>query len=455
MNTITGIYQVEDELTGLFEQNKGIIMGEGTEVLNKPRNRAIENFKKWGLPPKRSENYKYMDFPSLFQKEYRKYFSPKPIVFEMEDLFRCDIPELDTHLIVLLNGFYYQKQESLRELEHGIIIGSLKEASIRYPDLVSKYYNEQAGQVAEGVVALNTAFVQDGMFIYIPANASAEKPFQVINMLLSDEPLFVQHRNLVILEENSHANIVICDHTLSSQNFLTNSVTEIVAGRNSTLNYTKIQNEHNDAALINSRFVQQEAGSNVNSTVITLHGGLVRNNLYVKLMGEYCENTSSGLFLTDQNQHVDTFTWIEHAAAHCNSNQFYKGVLDDASSGAFNGRILVKRGAQKTNAYQKNHNLLLTNEAKMNTKPQLEIYADDVKCSHGATVGQLDKEALFYLRSRGIGEDEARLLMMFAFAAEITNNIGVAKLRERISDLVNKRLRGELSRCHNCAMHCC
>jgi Fe-S cluster assembly protein SufD len=455
MTTITGIYKSEDELIGLFEQNRGLLLTDGPEVMNRHRQAAYDIFRSKGFPAARSENYKYIDVPAMFRKEYRKLLSPLDIRFEVSDLFRCDIPELDTHLILLVNGFHHSEKTPLQEYDNGIITGSLKEASLRYPELVGRYYNMQASKQNESLVAINTALVRDGMFIYIPKNISADKPFQVINMLLAEEPLFVQHRNLVIMEENSSANIVICDHTLASQSFLTNSVTEIFAGKNASLNYTKIQNEHNDSSLVNSRFVHQEAGSNVNSTVITLHGGIVRNNLYVKLAGENCNNTSSGLFLTDQQQHVDTFTWIEHAAPNCMSNQFYKGVLDDQSTGAFSGRILVQPGAQKTNAYQKNQNILLTNEAKMNTKPQLEIYADDVKCSHGATVGQLDQEALFYMRSRGIGEQEARMLLMFAFALEITDNIGVEKLRERISELVNKRLRGELSRCHACAMHCC
>jgi Fe-S cluster assembly protein SufD len=423
--------------------------------MNRHRQEAYDVFRSKGFPVARSENYKYIDVPAMFRKDYRKLLTPLDIRFEVSDLFRCDIPELDTHLILLVNGFFHSENSPLQVFDNGIITGSLKEASLRYPELVGRYYNVQASKQNESLVAINTALVRDGMFIYIPKNVCADKPFQVINMLLAEEPLFVQHRNLVIMEENSSANIVICDHTLASHSFLTNSVTEIFAGKNATLNYTKIQNEHNDSSLVNSRFVHQEAGSNVNSTVITLHGGIVRNNLYVKLAGEFCSNTSSGLFLTDQQQHVDNFTWIEHAAPNCMSNQFYKGVLDDQSTGAFSGRILVQPGAQKTNAYQKNQNLLLTNEAKMNTKPQLEIYADDVKCSHGATIGQLDQEALFYLRSRAIGEEEARMLLMFAFASEITDNIGVERLRERISELVNKRLRGELSRCHACAMHCC
>lgn len=452
--TIKGT-KIEDELASFFEENRLLIEKSSSAVLNKEREAAYDRFRKLGIPAKNSEDYKHLDVAPLFTREYNRLLVPKKIMFNPEDIFHCDIPSLDTYLALLLNGFYYDQQETIQALPDGVIIGSLKEASIRFPDLVSRYYNRYATFREEGLSSLNTMFAQDGMFIYIPPHTTLPKPIQIVSMMMSDEPLMSQYRNLVILDNDSEAQIIVCDHTLSPQNFLTNAVTEIHAGVHSRLNYTKMQNEHNGSYLINHRFIRQETGSSVNSAVITLHGGVVRNNMYVKLDGENCTNISSGLFLTDQGQHVDTFTWIDHASPRCTSNQFYKGILDDFSSGAFNGRIIVRPGAQKTDAYQKNNNLLLTDDAKMNAKPQLEIYADDVKCSHGATVGQLDTEALFYLRSRGIGLDEARLLLMSAFANEIIENIGAVALRERIMNLVNKRLRGEFSRCHHCAMHCC
>ena len=292
-----------------------------------------------------------------------------------------------------------------------------------------------------------------GLFVYVPKGITLDKPLQVINVLLSESDLFVTQRNLVVLEENAHANLVFCDHTLTSKNFFTNSLTEIFVGEGSNLEFNNLQNEHDEAGRVSSIFVHQGRSSSINSTTITLHSGLVRNNVKIKLDGEGAENTTSGLFLTDKTQHVDNFVFVEHAKPHCTSNQMFKGVLDDQSTGAFNGRILVDRDAQKTAAYQKNSNLLLTSEAKMNTRPQLEIYADDVKCSHGATVGQLDQEALFYMQARGIGKKEARLLLMYAFAHEIIQNIKIENLRFRIDEMVNKRLRGELSRCHNCAVH--
>jgi Fe-S cluster assembly protein SufD len=236
--------------------------------------------------------------------------------------------------------------------------------------------------------------------------------------------------------------------------FLTNSVTEAYADENGRLDILRLQNEHNNSCQVTNTWINQERSSHCEHSTITLHGGMVRNNLHVKMAGEGAESNALGLYLTDKLQHVDNFTVIEHASPNCVSKQHYKGVLDDTSTGAFNGKIHVFPDAQKTEAYQTNNNILLSDTARMHTKPQLEIYADDVKCSHGATVGQLDEDALFYLQSRGISRDDSRLMLMDAFADDVISRIKQTVLQIRIRDLVGKRLRGELSRCNNCAMDC-
>jgi Fe-S cluster assembly protein SufD len=265
----------------------------------------------------------------------------------------------------------------------------------------------------------------------------------------------IQHRNLFIAEENSSVEVVVCEHTLNDRDFLTNSATEVSVAENAQFNYSRIQNQSNKTSMVTNICFDQKANSKVNINTVTLHGGLTRNNIFSKLDGEGAENTISGFFYCDEQQHVDYYTQVDHIKPNCQSNQLIKGVLDGEATGAFNGKIHVYRDAQKTMAYQRNNNILLNSAARMNSKPTLEIYADDVKCSHGATVGQLDEDALFYMRSRGIGNEESRLLLMSAFAHEVINNIKIAPLRERIEDLIDKRLRGELSRCHNCAIHCC
>jgi Fe-S cluster assembly protein SufD len=254
--------------------------------------------------------------------------------------------------------------------------------------------------------------------------------------------------------ESAQAAFVICDHTVSNHSFLTNSLTEIYAGDNSSINYDWLQNENGQSTHINNLFIHQEQNSRFASSIVSLHGGLIRNNFNVVLAGENASTDLNGLFLCDDKQHVANHLLLDHASPHCTSNQLFKGILDDDATGSFNGKILVRKDAQKTQAYQKNNNILLSATARMNTKPHLEIYADDVKCSHGATVGQLDNEALFYIRSRGISEPEARHLLMYAFANDIVGKISLPLLKERIIDLVDKRLRGELSRCNECMVNC-
>ncbi len=451
----TATQNIKDEMVNLYLDNLDLISEGSSALMNHHREEAIQNFRILGLPNQKNEKYKYSKIESIFSYEYEKYFAPKNITFKVEDIFRCDIPELDTHLALVLNGFYLPNPNRLQVLDNGIVIGSIIDAAAKYPHLFEKHYNTQAENNADGLVALNTAFAQDGVFIYVPKSVVCTKPIQIINLLMSDENLLVQYRNLIILEESSQANVLVCDHSLSPKRFISNVVTEISVGANAQLEFVKMQNEHNESNQLTHTYVKQERDSKMISNVLSLHGGFIRNNLNMQLAGEGADAHAYGLYLTDRTQHTDNYTFIDHAVPNCTSNELYKGILDDQATGAFNGRILVRRDAQKTQAYQSNNNLLLTADAKMNTKPQLEIYADDVKCSHGATIGQIDYEALFYMRARGIGEREAKLLLMFGFAHEVVKRVSIESLRERVDDLVNKRLRGELSRCHNCPMHCC
>lgn len=439
----------------LFKQNKGLIINGDPGFMSDLREEAILSFEKSGFPRKRQEHYKYSHLEPVFNGELSFHFSPRDISFDDQELFRCDVPMLDSHVLTVLNGFFYNPDgPALFELENGIIYGSLKEAIHRFPKLVSAYLGQGANMEKESFVSLNTAFSQDGIFLFVPKGKKLEKPIQIINLLLSDTNEMVHHRNLIIVEENASAEVIICDHTLSPHLFLTNSVTEAFVGENADFDLLRLQNEHNNSCQVTNTWIKQERSSRCQHGTITLHGGLVRNNLHIKMCGEGAETSALGLFLEDKTQHVDNFTVIEHMAPHCRSDQFYKGVLDDISTGAFTGKILVHPDAQKTEAFQSNNNILLSDTAKMHTKPQLEIYADDVKCSHGATVGQLEEDALFYLQSRGIPRDESRLMLMDAFAYDVISRIKQSSLQERISDLAGKRLRGELSRCNNCAMNC-
>ena len=439
----------------LYKANLNQLKTGISDYVNTIRESALKNFSTIGIPSRKIEQYKYTSLEPFFKKTFNYHFQPQNIEFNVGDVFNCDVPELDTNVIVLLNGFYHEKFNSLKNIPQGVVVAGFTEATQKYPEIIEKHYTKYAGYDKDGLVALNTAFVKDGIFIYIPKNTIVEQPVQIINILLSQEEILVQHRNLFVIDDNAVANFVICDHTLSPHTYLTNSVTEVYAGKNAIFDLTRMQNEHNGSTQVTNTYFHQCRDSKVQSTTITLHGGMVRNNLNVDLTGEGAEMNACGLYLLDHGQHVDNYVNINHLAPNCTSNQLYKGVLDDFSTGAFNGRIFVEKDAQKTLAYQTNRNLLLTDDAKINSKPQLEIYADDVKCSHGATVGQLDEDALFYMQARGINAKEARMLLMNAFTNEVSKEIKIPALRERIEELVNKRLRGELSRCNNCAMHCC
>ena len=446
--------EVTEKYLNLYRENIDKISSVSSPYINSFRSPAFEKFSNLGIPTKKDETYKYTNLNTFFDHDYMSYFLPETADFEKAEEFRCDVADLDAHGIVLLNGFYPTINDKLRQLPSGVWIGSLNEAALKFPELIEKHYGKYAKSDNDGLVHLNTAMASDGVFVYVPEDIRFNKPVQIVNLVQSDEDMFNQHRNLIIVEKGAEFSIIICDHTLSPKKFLTNAVTEVFVGENAHFDMIRVQNEHNAAGKITHTFIHQERNSVTSSNNMTLHGGLIRNNTYHFLGGENAETNSCGLFLSDKWQHVDNYVDVDHAFPNCTSTQLFKGVLDDMSTGAFNGRILVRPDAQKTLAYQKNNNILLTDDAKMDTKPQLEIYADDVKCSHGATVGQLDENAMFYLRSRGIDKREAKLMLMFGFAHEVIQNIKVEPLRERMDNLVMQRLRGELSRCASCVVKC-
>jgi Fe-S cluster assembly protein SufD len=444
--------ELQEELTKLYTSNaESIARGTGN-LVNKHREQAYNDFTKMGIPTKKNENYRYTDLLSYLQGDYSYEIAPAKFTVRLEDLFRCDIPELNTYAVLVLNGFYYD-QNHLYKLPKGVVISSFAEASIKYPELVNKHYAQYADTSLDSLAALNTLFAQDGIFIYIPKSTILDKPIQIINIGFSSNNLRITRRNLIVAEEGSNATFLVCDHTLCKQSFITNSLTEIYCGANSHVEYVRMQNENGNSSQITNTFIHQEADSSFASNTITLHGGLIRNNLFAKLNGENAINNTYGIFFSDDQQHVATYTFIHHAKPYCQSDQLFKGILDNRATGAFNGKILVDKYAVKTKAYQRNNNILLSKQARINTKPQLEIYNDDVKCSHGATVGQLNGDAMFYLRSRGISESEARHLMMFAFANEVIEKISLVPLRDRMNEMVEKRLRGELARCENCNIY--
>ena len=443
---------VEQQYIDLFTETEALICRHSTEVLNAPRAAAFADFERMGFPTQREERYKYTDVRSCFAPDYGLNLNRLEIPVNPYEVFRCDVPNMSTALYFVVNDAFYQKSQPKAPLPEGVIVGSLREEAARQPELLRKYYGRLADTSADALTAFNTAFAQDGVLVYVPRGVVLEKPVQWVNILRADVNFMVNRRVLIVLEEGAQARLLACDHAMDNVNFLSTQVIEAYVGEGASLDFCELEENHTSTVRFSNLYVRQEAGSTVQLNGLTLHNGLTRNTTQVQLAGRHAELNLCGMAIADKNQHVDNHLFVDHAVPDCTSNELFKYVLDDQAVGAFAGLVRVRPDAQRTNSRQTNRNLCATREARMYTQPQLEIYADDVKCSHGATVGQLDEEALFYMRSRGIPEKEARLLLMFAFVNEVVDTIRMDALKDRLHRLVEKRFRGELSKCQGCAI---
>lgn len=437
----------EQQYIDLYTQAEALLRSHSAEPLNRLRARAFADFERLGFPTRRQEDCKYTDVSKCFEPDYGMNLKRLAMPVNPQDVFKCDVPNMSTSLYFVVNDLFAPAQKPLPE---GVVVGSFRD----HPELVGRYLGKLADTAQDGLTAFNTAFAQDGVLIYIPQGVVLEKPLQLINILRSTVPLLVNRRVLVVLEDNAQARLLVCDHAMDEVNFLATQVIEIFAGRNSVFDLYELEETHTGTTRLSNLYVRQEAGSNVLLNGMTLTCGTTRNTTRVQLAGEHAELNLCGMVIADKNQHVDNRTVVDHAVPSCVSRQLFKYVLDEQATGAFAGLVLVRPGAQHTDARQTNRNLCATRDARMYTQPQLEIYADDVKCSHGATVGQLDDQALFYMRQRGIPLHEARLLLMFAFVNEVVDTIRLDALKDRLHHLVEKRFRGELGRCRDCKMVC-
>jgi Fe-S cluster assembly protein SufD len=446
---------LRDKMIGIFDTRQETIFRNDSPHLVQRRKAAIESFKTQGFPNAKTENWRNTDISKTLVADYNYHLEPQ---FEKDQdlskVFKCDIPHLETDMISQLNGWFVSDNGGIKTDKQGVVVGSLAEAKQKYPELIDKHLSKIADDKKSGFVALNNAFAEDGVFIYVPDNVAVEVPLQMVNIINTDEDIFIQNHNLVIIGKNSSLRLVQCDDSVDHQRSLTNTITEFYIGANAELDHYKLQNKNDNSTLINTMFFDLQRDARLTTNAVTLNGGMIRNENYVTLNGENCEANVLGVYLMDKAQHVDNQVFIDHAYPNCLSNELFKGIVDDSAHAVFNGHILVRRDAQHTNAFQSNKNILLSDKATVNTKPFLEIYADDVKCSHGATIGQIDETAMFYLKSRGIGEHNARMLLMYAFAAEVIKQIKIEPLKIRIDDMVKKRLRGELSICEQCVLHC-
>jgi len=445
---------LQDKLEQLFIENLEQISKHDPPSLGKEREAAIAEFSKAGFPHTKLEDWRNTDLSDTLKREYTTLFSPGHGELSIDQIFKCNIHDLETDQFSLLKGWFINTKKPLEVNENGVIAGSLAAAMEEYPEIFEKHYGKYADKEKDAFQALNLAFAQDGFFIYVPDNVVVEKPMQMVSIINWEEGLFIQTRNLVILGKNSKMTMVHCDDSTNQEAMFKNSVTEVFVDEGAKLEHYKLQNLNNQSSLINATWFRQMKDSSLRSNAITLNGGLIRNYTHTVLDGEGASAEIFGVYLMDKTQHVDNQVFVDHAKPNCYSNELFKGILDEEASAAFNGHILVRKDAQQTNAFQNSKNILMSDTAKANAKPFLELYADDVKCSHGATVGQLDPEAMFYLRQRGICEANARLLLLYAFAGEIVDKVSIEALKVRVDDMIRKRLKGELHICDTCALHC-
>lgn len=442
----------EQQYIDLYTEASGLIKQHSSGVLNAVRDKAFADFKAQGIPSRKVERYKYTDMERLFEPDYGLNLNRLEIPVDPYQAFKCDVPNLSTSLYFVVNDSFYTKSLPQAHLPEGVIVDSLTHVAAEKPDFIEKYYAKIAQTDADAITALNTMLAQDGLLVYVPRNVKVDRTIQVINILRSDVDLMVNRRVLIVLEEGAEAKFLFCDHASDDRHFLATQVIEAYVGRNANLELNCLEETHYKNTRISNVYIEQQADSRVNHNVITLHNGVTRNRLDLVFKGEGAECQCNGCVIADRNQHVDNNTLIDHQVPHCTSNELYKYVLDDEATGAFAGRVLVRKDAQKTISQERNQNLVTTKEARMYTQPMLEIYADDVKCAHGSTVGQLNDAAMFYMRQRGISEREAKLLLEFAFVNEVIDKMALEPLRDRLHYLVEKRFRGELNKCESCKL---
>jgi Fe-S cluster assembly protein SufD len=427
-------------LTGFLQFEKSLD-GSASSPVHERRKEAIQHFERLGFPTTKHEEWKYTDVKGLLKGEFDFIPNTASTSLSVSDVEELLIPDTDANVLVFINGVYQAGLSKIISAPDEITIQDFSKAYATHASLIDTYFAKLAAYHTQAFVALNTAFAQSGTFIHIPNNKIVQKPVIIYHITDAGgaKPVSMP-RNLIVAGKNSQASVAEIYLTKGEGSSFTNTVTEIVVQENANLEHTKIQNEGSQAYNIGTTQVHQARDSKFFSVTVSLNGAVVRNDLNIVLDDQNCEANLFGLYMPTGKTHIDNHSLVDHAKPHCYSNELYKGILDGKSTGVFNGKIFVRQDAQKTNAFQSNRNILLSKEASMNTKPQLEIFADDVKCSHGATTGQLDEDMLFYLRARGIGLDKAKALLMYAFAADIINQIKIESVKHYIENAISGRL---------------
>lgn len=425
------------QLLGEFKELRSGLNGKMKMPFNQTRLKAIESLENLGLPNSKHEEWRYSDTKVITQEKFNFHF---PSNINQKDLESLEMPENEGNVLYFLNGHYSKELSIIKEAENILVtpLNSAKEDSL---ELINSYFGRISQDQEEGFTAMNTALSKDGVLIHIPAKSVLKEPI-IIRWIMDGrkENVGAIVRNLVIVGDHAEVKVAESFRSLGEKKLFTNAYSEIFVGKNARVDYYKVQMEGDNASHIGTTQVYQEDNSYFYSSTITLDGGFVRNNLNLILDGEYIDSYMYGLYIPNKKQHVDNHTVVDHRKPNSQSNELYKGILLDSSTGVFNGKIFVRQEAQKTNAYQNCRNVVVSDSATMNTKPQLEIWADDVKCSHGTTTGQLDDEAIFYMQSRGIPKKEAMKMQMLAFANDVVNAIKVESMREYLENRINQKL---------------
>ena len=407
--------------------------------LHDVRTTAIKNFEDKGFPTKKDEAWKYTSLNAILKNDFTV-FPKEENNIQYSDVKKYFLHEIDTYKVVFIDGIFSSHLSSTTHDGIDVCLMASALSRPKYKMVIDTYFNQIANK-DDSLTSLNTAFANEGAYINIPKSKVADKPIEIMYFSTGNEAaLLVQPRNLVIVGENSHVQIIERHQSLNENPVLTNSVTEIFAKKRAIVDYYKIQNDTLEANLIDNTYVSQQKESHVSVHTFSFGGNLTRNNLNFYHFGERLTSTLNGITIIGEKQHVDHYTLVKHSAPNCESFQDYKGIYSGSSTGAFNGKVYVEKEAQKTNAFQKSNNILLSDKATINAKPQLEIFADDVKCSHGCTVGQLDETALFYMQQRGIPKKEAKALLMYAFSNAVIENIKIPELKQRITKIIATKL---------------
>ena len=419
----------------LFENT---LNGEQNSSFHKTRVGALNYFKKHGFPTTKDEDWRYTNISSLLKHDYKIGAREKADI-ELIDIKKYFLQEIDTYKLVFVDGVFNSWLSSTSWDNY--FIGCMCDAKRSHPDVLEKHLGKIASFKKNSFCAINTAFTNKGAFVYIPKGVEVKKPIQIMWLTSNAEKiLFNQPRILIVAEENAKVQVVERHQSIFGTNTLNNSVCEIFCDKEAWVDYYKVQNDDKNASLFDSTYVHQKKKSVCNLTTLSFGGRFTRNYLHFDLSEEHIEANLNGISLIGKNQFVDHHTFVDHRFPNCNSNELYKGIFDENARGVFNGKVMVRSNAQKTNAFQQNNNIILTNEASIDTKPQLEIFADDVKCSHGCTIGQLDEDALFYLQSRGIARKEATALLLFAFKNDVMAHIKIPTLKQKLNKLIAQKL---------------